>query len=105
MPHAEPPIVPVADGVEVAVWVVPGASTDRVGGSHGAALRVRVTAPPEKGRANRAAAAAVAAALGGRRGAVVAGERARAKRILVTGVGFRAAEERLAALLDGGERP
>ena len=40
------------DGVTIPVLVVPGASRREVVGVHGDRLRVRVTAPPEKGRAN-----------------------------------------------------
>ncbi len=41
------------DGVTIPVLVVPGASRREVVGVHGDRLRVRVTAPPEKGRANK----------------------------------------------------
>jgi uncharacterized protein len=44
----------VPEGVEVDVWVVPGASRDSVDGPHGGALKVRVAAPADKGRANQA---------------------------------------------------
>jgi uncharacterized protein len=44
----------VSEGVEVDVWVVPGASRDSIDGPHGDALKVRVTAPADKGRANQA---------------------------------------------------
>ena len=40
------------DGITIPVLVVPGASRREVVGVHGDRLRVRVTAPPEKGRAN-----------------------------------------------------
>jgi uncharacterized protein len=52
----EPWMRRVEDGVEVDVWVVPGASRDAVDGSHGDALKVRVAAPADKGRANDAVA-------------------------------------------------
>ena len=41
------------DGVTIPVLVVPGASRREVVGVYGDRLRVRVTAPPEKGRANK----------------------------------------------------
>lgn len=52
------------DGFEVDVWVVPGASRDSVDGTHGDRLKVRVTAPPEDGKANQAVAALLAAHFG-----------------------------------------
>lgn len=42
-------------GVIVPVLVVPGASRTEVVGPHGPAIHLRVTAAPEKGRANREA--------------------------------------------------
>ena len=38
----------------VTVWVVPGASRNQVVGAHGDALKVKVAAPPEAGKANKA---------------------------------------------------
>jgi uncharacterized protein (TIGR00251 family) len=95
MAEAAGPLHHHPDGVIVDVWVVPGASRSGVGGLHGGALRVRVTAPPQGGRANEAVAALVATALGGRRGSVVSGSTSRRKRVLVEGVTAAAAAERL----------
>jgi uncharacterized protein len=70
------------DGVAVAVWVVPGSSRTRIDGAHGDRLKVRVTAPPEGGKANRE----VERALGERLGTEVrlkSGMRSRAKVFLV----------------------
>lgn len=44
----------VPGGVEVRLKVVPGASRSAVAGVLGDRLKVRVAAPPEDGRANRA---------------------------------------------------
>jgi uncharacterized protein (TIGR00251 family) len=50
--------------VKLRVKVVPGASRDSVDGWLGDALKVRVAAPPERGKANTAVEAAIAAVLG-----------------------------------------
>ena len=54
-----------ADGPDVLirVKVVPGASRDAVAGTLGDRLKVRVSAPPEGGRANKAVCAVIARAL------------------------------------------
>ena len=77
------------DGVVVVrVHVQPGAGRTAVQGVHGDALKVRVAAPPEKGRANDACLALVAELAGVKPSAVslTSGATARAKRFTVTGV-------------------
>lgn len=50
--------------MRLAVKVVPGAARSAIAGWLGDALKVRVAAPPERGRANAAVEALVAATLG-----------------------------------------
>jgi len=57
-------------GVELAVKVVPGASRDRVMGVLGDALKIAVTAPPEKGKANQAVIEVLARVLGVKRSGI-----------------------------------
>jgi len=53
--------------VRLALKVVPGASRDAVAGWLGDTLKVRVTAPPERGKANAAVVRLLASALGASR--------------------------------------
>jgi uncharacterized protein (TIGR00251 family) len=81
-------IRPAPEGCVIAVWAVPGASRSEVAGLHGDALRVRVTAPPENGAANREIVRLLAGALGVRPAALVveAGATSRRKRVRVRGL-------------------
>lgn len=74
--------------VRFAVRVRPRAARTEVGGTHGDALVVRLTAPPVDGAANEALVAALAGRLGVPRGAVriVSGATARVKVVEVVGV-------------------
>ena len=68
--------------------VQPGAGRTSVVGRHGDALKVKVAAPPEHGRANDAVVALVAGITGVKEAQVtlVAGETSRTKRVRVTGI-------------------
>lgn len=52
-----------AGGCILPVKVVPGSSRDRIAGVLGESLKIAVTAPPERGRANKAVAAVLSEAL------------------------------------------
>lgn len=79
-------------GAVLAVKAVPGASRDRLAGALGGALKIAVAAPAEKGKANAAVAAVLAAALGVDRRSVVlvAGAASARKRFRVAGLGAAA---------------
>jgi uncharacterized protein (TIGR00251 family) len=79
-----------------AVRVKPGAKREAVGGSHGDALVIAVTAPAIEGKANEAVRKALAKAFGVRKQdvTIVAGERGRDKIVDVPD-----ADERLRELL------
>jgi uncharacterized protein (TIGR00251 family) len=82
------PVEQVPGGVRIHVWVQPGAKRTEVVGRHGDALKIRVAAPPEKGRANEAAGAALADLLGVKHADVtlVSGTTSRSKTFEVRGV-------------------
>ncbi len=88
------------DGVIVRVWVVPRAKRSQLAGIYAGALRVRVAAPPEKGRANWA----VAALLGeivGRPVELLDGATSRRKRFLVRNAGRSEIVGSIAAAMNG----
>ncbi len=82
------------EGVVVDVWVVAGAATSGVAGIHDGALRVRVAAAAERGKANRAVARLLEEVTGGNV-ELMSGARARNKRYLVRGVPRNALAARL----------
>jgi uncharacterized protein (TIGR00251 family) len=90
-----------ADGAWVEVRAVPGASRDRIAGILGDALKVCVSAAPEKGKANKRIAAVLAGCLGvARRDVrVVGGATSRDKRVLILGLSTTELRVRLAQAL------
>ncbi|HEX5136729.1 MAG TPA: DUF167 family protein [Planctomycetota bacterium] len=87
------------EGATLKVRVTPGASRERILGTHGDALKVAVREPPERGRANEAVARALAAAVGARPAdvEVIRGHASRDKLVLFRGLG----EPELRARLNG----
>jgi hypothetical protein len=84
--------------------VVPGASRTRIVGEMEGALKVAVSAPPEKGKANRAVLALLAEALGvkARQLRIESGAGSTYKRCLVSGTTI---EQVQAALEEAGKSP
>ena len=79
-------------GLELYVRVTPNASATRIEGVETRddgfeVLRIRVTAPPDKGKANKAVAALIASAfgIGKSKVAIVSGESARLKHLRLDG--------------------
>ena len=87
----------VADGVEITVKVVPGASRDRIVGLLGDALKIQVSAPPERGKANAAVSTLLANALdiSAKDVSVIRGITSPRKTVLVRGISLAEAEKNL----------
>jgi len=83
-------------GVLLSVKAVPGASRDEVVGRLGDRLKIRISAPPEGGRANKAIRRLLAKELGVKPGdvAVTAGETSAEKTVRIAGVSVEAVESR-----------
>jgi uncharacterized protein (TIGR00251 family) len=94
------------DAVEVAVHAQPGAGRTQVVGRHGDAVKIRVAAPPERGRANEALAAVLAETFGvpAKQVSLLSGEASRSKRFRLDGVDPDAVAKRLEDLI-GPIRP
>lgn len=81
------------------VWVVPGARSTEIVGFYGGALRVRVAAPPERGRANMALIAHLSEQLGVRL-RLISGAGSRRKRLVVAGLNAEVLANRIDAIVD-----
>ena len=92
---------PIAGGIELALKVVPGASRPGIVGVLGDRLKVRVAAPPERGKANREVVALLRDWLGTKQIEIVAGHARAEKTARVAGI-TGIDEGRLAAIPKGG---
>lgn len=81
-------LTPTDGGVALAVKVVPGASRDQVVGPLGDALKIKVSAPPEGGKANKAVRRLLAEAVGVSRKdvTIVSGTSTSIKRVELRGI-------------------
>ena len=87
----------VEDGAVLTVKVVPGSSRDRVIGVLGDALKIAVSAAPQKGKANAAVARTLAKALGVHASAVAlaGGSSSPVKRFRIAGLSAQDIRNRL----------
>jgi uncharacterized protein (TIGR00251 family) len=87
-------------GVTIAVRAHAGARKNAILGERDSALRVAVTAPPEKGKANRAISELLSEAFGVAKSMIelVAGETSNQKRFLIVGMSEDVIRQRLSAL-------
>lgn len=77
-----------ADGCIISVRAQPGAKRDAIVGEHAGMLKVAVSAPPDKGRANDAIIEVLADALGIKRSQIelISGATSRQKQFLLRGL-------------------
>nr|WP_303652666.1 DUF167 domain-containing protein [Paludisphaera mucosa] len=94
-------MTPSKEGVLVNVHAQPGARRSGVLGEHAGAIRVAVTAAPDKGKANAAILDVLAQALGLRTSqlALISGETSRRKRVLLADITPEDAGRRIAEAL------
>jgi uncharacterized protein len=94
-------LAPHADGVILPVLAQAGARRNAILGERAGALRVAVTAPPEKGKANEAIQAVLAAALAckPKNVSLLFGATSRQKRFLIGGITLEELSERLAGVV------
>lgn len=95
------------DAVVLHVHVQPGAGRSTIVGRHGSALKMRVAAAPDGGRANDACAGLLAETFGLAQDQVelVSGPSSRAKQFKLTGVDLDAFRTQLERHAAGGVRP
>jgi len=89
-------------GTILSVRARPGARKNAIAGAHAGALRVSVSAAPERGKANAAIQQVLAVALRSRPSQIdlLSGETSREKRFLILGMSPEEVRERLLPLID-----
>jgi uncharacterized protein (TIGR00251 family) len=99
-------LVNSSDGVILPVLAHPGARRNAIVGERGGALRVAVSAPPDKGKANAAIQVVLAEGLGCKPACIklVAGATSRQKRFVIEGMTAPQLRERLGEILPDARR-
>jgi uncharacterized protein (TIGR00251 family) len=89
-------------GIVLQVRAQPAARRNAITGIHAGALKIAVTAAPEKGKANAAILSVLCDQLGlaPSQVAVIAGETSRQKKLLITGISSDELQQRIANKLD-----
>jgi uncharacterized protein (TIGR00251 family) len=97
MGSAPDPIVPTADGIVIAVRVIPRASRSGVAGTRDGALLVRLHAPPVEGAANAELIELLARLfeVPRRNVSILSGATSKHKRVKVVGINVERAASRL----------
>jgi uncharacterized protein len=85
------PIRRIDGGVRVDVLVVPNASRSHIVGIHGDRVKIRVSAPADRGRANKELLSLLKAATGATQATVVSGGVSRRKSVDLAGISMSAA--------------
>lgn len=93
-----------AEGVVLELQVLPRSSRNQIIGLQGSALKVKLSSPPVDGAANKCCCLYLAKLFGVARGRVelVAGDKARRKRVLLHGLDLRQASRALQNYLSPG---
>lgn len=87
----------VKGGVEIEIYVQPGAKVTELAGEHDGALKLRIHAPPVDGKANAAVLAFLALKLGVAKSQIelISGDKNRRKRLCVLTVSADLAHQKL----------
>ena len=98
-------IVQQNDSVVITVKVVPGSSRTAFAGRLDNVVKVKVAAPPEKGKANSALTAFIAEHFGIKKRAVtvISGATSTIKQLRIDGIEIEQVQEKLASLLESFE--
>jgi uncharacterized protein (TIGR00251 family) len=90
-----------AEGCVLPVRAQPGARKNAIVGEHGGALKIAVTAPPDRGKANKALVELLSEALGVKRGQIelLSGMTSHDKRFLIRSVAASEIQSRVSAIL------